>query len=208
MSDNPISLDAQLIARLRQFLQSTNVSQRQLCRMVGADPGNFSAFLSGVKSLSVTKMHKLLQVLNLDRSQLEKKFSSKALMSEVLNLQESGKPMTLDDGGNWTPGQQGTDPNDSSDDEQRLLDEIAGLHQQIIDKINAYQVKAKVNRTGSTEAPRVVNDPRNSGTAARYVQGRSGKVPKIFYGIARKGYRGTRITKSYRGRALGDDCNL
>jgi hypothetical protein len=80
MSDKPISLDAQVVARVRQFLQSTNVSQRKLAAAVGSDPGNFSAFLAGAKSLPVTKMAKLLQILGLNRMQLEAKFSGSAVI--------------------------------------------------------------------------------------------------------------------------------
>jgi hypothetical protein len=106
-ADNPVSLDAQLIARVRQFLQSTNISQRDLSRVIGADPGNFNAFLSGVKSLSVTKMSKLLAILNMDRFQLAAKFSHKALSSTILELQESGESMRFD-GSGWV-AQEGGD---------------------------------------------------------------------------------------------------
>src|ERR1700678_456424 len=143
MSDqNPISLDAQVVARVRQFLQSTNVSQRRLAAEGGSDPGNFSAFLAGSKSLSVTKIAKLLTILGLNRLQLEAKFSGLPVTARIKPFQSlDGKPMTLDDsGGSRVPGQSGQDPNDdNTDDEQALLDEIAGLHQQIIDKIKAYQ---------------------------------------------------------------------
>jgi len=143
MSDNPFSLDAQVVARARQFLQSTNISQRWLAREIGADAGNFSAFLAGTKSLAVTKMAKLLQILGLDRMELQAKFNGPAVTARVEHFQSlNGKLMKLDDsGGYWVSGDKssGPDPSDSTDDEQGLLDEIAGLHQQIIDKIKAYQ---------------------------------------------------------------------
>ena len=128
MSDqNPISLDAQIIARVRQFLKSTNVSQRRLAAAVGSDSGNFSAFLAGAKSLAATKMSKLLEILGLDRTQLEAKFSP-SVTAQIEHFQSlDGKSMTLDDsGGSWIPGDQssGGDPNDTGGDElQRLLDE-------------------------------------------------------------------------------------
>jgi hypothetical protein len=142
MSDNPIPLDAQVVTRVRQFLQSTNISQRWLAREIGSDPGNFSAFLSGAKSLAATKMAKLLEILGLDRMQLQAKFSGPSVTARIEHFQSlDGKPMTLDaSGGFWVPGQSGQDPNDDgTDDEQALLDKISGLHQQIIDKIKAYQ---------------------------------------------------------------------
>jgi transcriptional regulator with XRE-family HTH domain len=143
MSDqNPISLDAQIIARVRQFLQSSNVNQRQLAAAFGADSANFNSWLSGTKGLSVTKMAKLIQILGLDQMQLQAKFSGPSVTARIKHFQSlSGKPITLDNsGGSWIPGQSGQDPNDgSTNDEQALLDEISDLHRQIIDKIKAYQ---------------------------------------------------------------------
>jgi hypothetical protein len=110
-------------------------------REIGADPG-ISAFLAGAKSLSVTKMEKLLQILGLDRMQLQAKLSAPSVTARIKHFQSlNGKPKTLNDSsGSWVPGQSGQDPNDdSTDDEPALLDEISGLHQQIIDKIKACQ---------------------------------------------------------------------
>jgi hypothetical protein len=101
---NPNSLDGQVVARVRQFLQSTNISQRWLARQIGSDPGNFSAFLSGAKSLSVNKMAKLLEILGLDRTQLQAKFSP-SVTARIEHFQSlDGKPMKLNDSG-WVPGQ-------------------------------------------------------------------------------------------------------
>src|ERR1700749_4016011 len=100
MSDNSLSLDAQLISRVRQFLQSTGYSQRQLARFLSCDPGNFSAFLAGAKSLSVSKMQRLWQVLNLNRLELERKFAKPRLSSQFLELPESGHKVQFE-GGSW-----------------------------------------------------------------------------------------------------------
>jgi transcriptional regulator with XRE-family HTH domain len=171
MSDQPISIDAQLINRVRQFLQTSGVSQRALCRELGADPGNFNAYLTGVKSLSVRKMYKLLQILNLNKIQLEAKFSKPLLSSQILALQESGRPMTLDSNGGWVPAavDGGSDPNNSDDDEDDItetLRQVDDFHRQAREAIAGYIAsvqKAKVNKTGQTEPPRRVVDPRTAG---------------------------------------------
>jgi transcriptional regulator with XRE-family HTH domain len=179
LDQNPISLDGQLINRVRQFLQCSGVSQRALAGEVGSDPGNFSAFLSGVKSLSVTKISKLLSILNMDRLQLERKFSSRQLSSQILELQEGGEPMRLD-GSGWVPGSVNgdSDPNDSTDisntwkeggepsgdDLIDTLRQIDDYHRQarvaIADYI-AQAGKAHPN-AGSTEPPRKVTDNASS----------------------------------------------
>ena len=127
MPVNPNSLDEQVVARVRQFLQSTNIRQRWLAREIGSDFGNFYAFLSCTKSLAATKMAKLLEILALDPMQVEAKFSP-SVTAQIEHFQSlDGKSMTLDDsGGSWIPGDQssGGDPNDTGGDElQRLLDE-------------------------------------------------------------------------------------
>jgi plasmid maintenance system antidote protein VapI len=170
MSDqNPISLDAQVVARVRQFLQSTNISQRWLARQIGSDPGNFSAFLSGAKSLAATKMAKLLEILGLDRMQLQAKFSP-SVTARIEHFQSDGKPMKLD-ASSWVPGQSGTDPNDGAsiiddDDpdttEAFLLKQIE-IHKAAIGAISDYLVKVKVNKTGSTEPARTVTGTRKPG---------------------------------------------
>src|SRR6202522_474390 len=98
-------------------------------RELGADAGNFSAFLAGAKSLSVTKMEKLLQILGLDRMQLQAKLSAPSVTARIKHFQSlNGKPKTLNDsGGSWVPGQSGQDPNDdSTDDEPRSEERRVG----------------------------------------------------------------------------------
>src|ERR1700757_3377996 len=107
----PLSLDAQLISRVRQFLQSTGYSQRQLARMLSCDAGNFSGYLAGAKSLSVTKMHKLLQILNLSRLELEARFAQPRLSSQILELHESGEKVEFSNTG-WVAREPGEDSGD------------------------------------------------------------------------------------------------
>lgn len=79
--------------------------------------GNFSAFLAGAKSLSVRKMSKLLEVLNMDRMQLAAKFSAKpAVSGRILELQANGERITLDENSVWVSTEGGSgDPNKTRD---------------------------------------------------------------------------------------------
>jgi hypothetical protein len=177
------NLDEQVIARARQFLQSTEFSQRSLARAIGADPGNFSAFLAGAKSLSVNKMSKLVSVLSMNRLELEQKFAQPRLTSHILELQEGGEKVQVT--GNevlrfagtvpsaWTPGLSGSDPDGSTDitgtnanparacppedDLPEFLAGLAAIHQSAIDAINARVAKAKVQQ-GPSEGPRHIDD--------------------------------------------------
>jgi hypothetical protein len=165
MTDPNSTLDAQIINRVRQFLQSTNVSQSRLAAAVGSDPGNFSAFLSNCKSLSVTKMSKLMMILGLNRTELEARFNNPPVTARIENFQSlDGRTMKLDNE-NWTPGQQGSDPasgatitdddtsNSDADDYQAatrdFLKSQLGLHRSAIRAIKSYlqnqNSKATVN---------------------------------------------------------------
>lgn len=109
MVDDPHSVEAQLRNRVRDFLQATQISQRQLCRLIGTDPGNFNAYLAGCKSLSREKMAKLLQVISLNRLQLEAKLG-KATTAQIAHFQQNGTPMRLSYSG--SVARTGPDPND------------------------------------------------------------------------------------------------
>ena len=166
MTDPNSTLDAQIINRVRQFLQSTNVSQSRLAAAVGSDPGNFSAFLSNCKSLSVTKMSKLMMILGLNRTELEARFNNPPVNARIENFQSlDGRPIKLDNG-NWTPGQQGSDPasgativdDDNSNSDtgdyqaatRAFLKQQLGLHRSAIRSIKSYLIndsnRAQVNQ--------------------------------------------------------------
>ena len=171
MSDqNPHTLDAQVVARVRQFLQSTNISQRWLAREIGSDPGNFSAFLSGAKSLSVNKMAKLLEILALDRIQLQAKVSGPVVTSRMENCQSFGKLMKLDGTGWVAKEAENNDPNNSGSiiddddlDTEDFLNKQISIHRAAIAAISDYLVKSKVNKTGSTEPVRTTTDSQKAG---------------------------------------------
>jgi transcriptional regulator with XRE-family HTH domain len=168
MSDqNPISLDAQIIARVRQFLRSTNFSQRRLAAAVGSDPGNFSAFLAGAKSLSVNKMAKLLEILGLDRMQLQAKFSP-SVTARIEHFQSlNGKLMKLDGGSG--DANDGDGSGDDPDTDYFLRKQLA-IHQKAIDLIQGYLdgkvTKAKIN-SGPSGCPRRVNGNAPAGGGTR-----------------------------------------
>lgn len=175
MPDNPDTLLLQLSRRVENVLKATGVSQRKLARWLKTDEAHIANFLAGRTGLSAEKSLKLMQILNTTRSQLEAKFGS-PVTSRILHLQSSdSQAMTLDSNGGWVPGLAGagSDPDGSTNivstnknparqppdpDELEFLAGLAGLHQQIIDKINGRQaMKGKVNRDGATESGRKVN---------------------------------------------------
>jgi hypothetical protein len=139
--NHPDQLFAQLVGRTHSFKNPTGLSSRDLCQLTDINEQHLCDFMAGRKGLSLTSTVRLLELFSLSRTQLEAKLRppKKILIEHFQSL--DGKPLTLDDsGGSWVPGQSGQDPNDSgTDDEQALLEEISGLHQQIVDKIKAYQ---------------------------------------------------------------------
>jgi transcriptional regulator with XRE-family HTH domain len=171
------SLDQQLINRLRCFLESTGLTQRQLSRLIGVDPSNLNGYIGGYKKLPVEPVTKLLQISNLSRSELEKKFT-RNFAGRITSLQENGTQIHLSNDGRIAGV--GPDPNDgditdvnksparSVPDaaELEFLAGLAGLHQQIIDKISNWQAqkKPRPNPDGVTEPARRINDNTRSQT--------------------------------------------
>jgi hypothetical protein len=181
MSDSsPMSLTDQLAARVKTFCQNSKLTYRQLCKFLSIDEGNFNGFIHGRNGLSAERTLKLLQLMNLSRRDLELKFANPdRLTSRIMKLQEcrDGQPSLRLDNDGWYPGTggngAGTDPVGSTDitgtnanparkvpgdDEMEFLAGLAGLHQSIIDKINAWQARAQVNRVSSTERTRYTPD--------------------------------------------------
>jgi hypothetical protein len=165
----------QLAERCRTFSAGTGISLNRMAAIVGVEKTNFSAFVNGRVGLSAKSTIKLLQLLNLTKREVEMKLAKRAVHIE--HFQESGQPMRLSDDG-WvaqedggggdhgTTSTTGTNANPARSvpdaEELEFLAGLAGLHQAIIDKINARQVaKARVN-TGPTESVRRATDNADS----------------------------------------------
>jgi transcriptional regulator with XRE-family HTH domain len=177
---NPLSLTDQLAARVKSFCGNLGLSQNKLARLLKVDDGQFSKFLAGKTNISPEKTLKLLQLMNLSSRDLELKFGNPdRITSRITKLQQcrDGQPSLRLDNDGWYPGTggsgAGTDPVGSTDitgtnanparevsddDELEFLAGLAGLHQSIIDKINAWQARAQVNRVSSTEGTRYTPD--------------------------------------------------
>lgn len=143
------------------------LSQRAIAKLLKLDQGHLSKFLAGEAGLSSEMALKVLRLTKLTRKDLALKFGRpEKTTAKIMSLQESGRVIKLDYSGSWVPGLEdaGTDPNDDgTDDEQEFLDEIAGMHQAIVDKITARQDRSVVN-AGSTEGTRrVSSDPKAGG---------------------------------------------
>jgi len=168
---SPLSLNDQLASRVRAFCVTMGLSQRKLCRLLKIDETHFSRFLSGHSNFSAETTLKILQLINLSPRELQFKFgNADRITAKIMHLSEKGKPMKLD-GGNWTPGQQGKDPNagasiiddhDPDTTEAFLRDQIE-IHKSAIQAISDYLVKAKANRGPTTEGPRHISDLRKAG---------------------------------------------
>lgn len=167
MPQNPPSLTDQLASRVKTFATNMGLSQRQIARLLKLDEGHLSKFLKGAAGLSDEMTLKVLRLTSLSKKDLAPKFgSSERITSKIMSLHEKGRPMKLY-GENWTPGQQGKDPNDGGsisdgDDpgttEDFLRNQIE-IHKAAITVISDYLVKAKVNRgDGTTSGPRKISD--------------------------------------------------
>ena len=119
--------------------------------------------------------------MSLSKRDLELKFGSpEKLTARLMHLQVKGQPMKLSNDG-WVAGT-GPDPNDGNITdvnenparsvpdaaELEFLAGLAGLHQQIIDKISNWQIqKAKPNPNGSTGPTRQISRPKTAGPRGR-----------------------------------------
>jgi hypothetical protein len=109
------SLVFQLANRARTFHQNTNISQGMMARAIGMTEANYSQFLNKKRGLSAESTCLLLKFINMPRQQAIATFTKPILSSQILQLQERGKPMTFSNDG-WVP-QEGSnsDPNDHGD---------------------------------------------------------------------------------------------
>jgi hypothetical protein len=151
---------SQLASRCRTFSAGSGISLTKIARACGMEPSNFINFINGKIGLSGAATIKLYQLLGMSKHEVEIKLGN-IPTAQIAHFQQEGKLMKLDDG-NWTPGQQGRDPADTgsiidNDDDEGFLAGIAAIHQSIIDKIIARQIRAKVNK-GPTEPVRTIKD--------------------------------------------------
>jgi transcriptional regulator with XRE-family HTH domain len=182
---HPLSLNQQLAFRAKTFCSNLGLTQATLARLLSVDDSQFSRFVNGQANLSSEKTLKLVRLMSLSKRDLELKFGSpEKLSGRLMHLQEGGRELAKvvrfsNDG--WIAKEGGTDdPNNTTDitssnynparscpddEELEFLSGLAGLHQSIIDKINAWQQrsqKAKPNKDGATEAPRRITDNDDS----------------------------------------------
>ena len=167
---------AQLIQRTLKFKERTGLSSRQISKLTGIGEQHLCDFLGGRRGLSTRSTMRLLQTVNSSKAQLEQKFNTK--VTRIEHFQQNGEAaMTLSYGGSVAGT--GPDPNDgditsvntnparSVPDaaELEFLAGLAGLHQQIIDKINNWQgqQKARPNPSGSTGSTRQITRPKTPG---------------------------------------------
>jgi transcriptional regulator with XRE-family HTH domain len=161
---DPVSLNQQLAQRAKTFCSNLGLAQNRLARLLKVDESQWSRFLNGQVNLSSEKTLQLHRLLSLSLRDLELKFGSpEKLTARLTHLQVKGQPMKLSNDG-WVAGV-GPDLNDgditvvnenparSVPDaaELEFLAELAGLHRQIIDKINNWQAaqqKARINPNG------------------------------------------------------------
>jgi hypothetical protein len=171
--NRPDQLLAQLVARTHSFKNQTGLTSRQICQLTDINEQHLCDFLAGRKGLSLTSTVRLLEIFGLNKTELEAKLRSprKIMIEHFQSL--DGKPLKLD-GGNWTPGQQGRDPNDGGNIDgdgsdagdlgtEDFLRKQIEIHRSAIAAISDYLVKGKVNKTGSTRPARTVSDPRTPG---------------------------------------------
>jgi transcriptional regulator with XRE-family HTH domain len=113
MADNSL-LIRQLASRARKLHEQTNISQAQMAAAIGMADGNYSQFLRDRRGIGAEATCLLLKYTNMPRQQAVAAFSKPSRSSRIMELQEKGRRMHLDDGGGWVPGRT-SDPNDLGD---------------------------------------------------------------------------------------------
>jgi transcriptional regulator with XRE-family HTH domain len=181
---------SEIAERTRTFSAGTGVSLNKIARMIGVEPGNFSAYMNERIGLSAKATVKLLQLLNLTKRQVEEKLAVKAV--NIAHLQKGGREVaeTLRFAAppakqfEWVPGLSGQDPNGSTDitstitarDELNADDYLAQTiamlrdQQQILRQADAHieawilnAQKAHPNPNGSTGPARQISRPKTPG---------------------------------------------
>jgi transcriptional regulator with XRE-family HTH domain len=169
MADTPDTLSAQLSRRVAAFLKATQLTHKDLARYIGCDRSTLTSYLSTGRGLSAERSLRLMQVLNSSRSQLEAKFGRKAVSSQIMSLQERGKPMKLDSD-DITGVKTARDLPNADDYQQKTIDFLKGqqnIYRSAIAEIDKYLAnvqRGKVNATGTTSGARSVPSNETSKT--------------------------------------------
>jgi predicted XRE-type DNA-binding protein len=110
MPESPTLLN-QLATRTKAFLSQNNLTQKEVCRLLKLDRGNFSKFLNGQVGLGAETTLALVRLMNLSKRDLELKFAAPdRTRAPIVNLQERGKVMRLDSAGHGCRGLAGKTP--------------------------------------------------------------------------------------------------
>jgi hypothetical protein len=162
--NQPDQLLAQLVGRTHSFKNATGLTSRQICQLTDINEQHLCDFLAGRKGLSLTSTVRLLEIFGLSKSQLEAKLRPpKKIMIEHFQSLDS-KPMKLEDGsGDPNDGDGSVIHDDDPDTTEDFLRKQIEIHRSAIGVISDYLVKAKVNKSGSTEPARTVSDSRKAG---------------------------------------------
>jgi transcriptional regulator with XRE-family HTH domain len=156
MADNSL-LIRHLASRARLLHDSAGISQSQMANAIGMAEGNYSNFLAGKRGISAGATCVLLKYTSMPTAQAIAAFSKPVRSSRIMELQEKGRRMHLDDDREgWVPGRT-SDPNDldnsiadPDDDTLDSLRRARAIHIKAIGAIDAYLVKAKANVNGTT----------------------------------------------------------
>jgi transcriptional regulator with XRE-family HTH domain len=153
------SLLQQVASRARKLHDQTGISQSRMAAAIGMASGNYSAFLNGNRGIGAAATCLLLKYTNMPRAKAVAAFSKPIRSGRIMELQEQGRKIRLDDsGGSWVPGLSGRDINDDGnsiddpdDDTLDSLQRARAIHVKAINAIDKYiAVKAQVNRDGPT----------------------------------------------------------
>jgi plasmid maintenance system antidote protein VapI len=176
MSDTLLN---QLISRTKTFKEKTGLTFKQIGRLTGLSEQHVCDLLAGRKGLNAEATLQLWKLTKASKAEVQMKLSTKNV-PHIEHYQANGQaqPMRFD-GSGWVAGL-GPDPNDGNITdvnqnparsvpdaaELEFLAGLAGLHQQIIDKISNWQQaqqKARPNPNGSTGPTRQISRPKTAG---------------------------------------------
>jgi len=115
-----------------------------MAKAVGMEPSNYNAFLQGRKGLGAEATCLLLKFTAMTKGQAITAFSKPVLAGQILQLQERGKALTLDNSG-WIAqeGNAAADPNNSGSD---ITSTPKAITKQVADLVSVFQQLDYVTR--------------------------------------------------------------